>query len=465
MTVALFFVYRATKFGRLASAVAENQRAAASLGHSPGRVAVANWALGSALAALAGALIAPIAYLVPSSLVLLVVPGLAAALVGEFSSFPLAFIGALFIGVMESLATIYITTPGWSDSVPFLVIIVVLIARGTALPLRSFIFDRLPAVGNGKLRPKPTAAVMVVAALLLWFVLQPTWVLAVSVTMVWAIFCLSVVVLTGYAGQLSLAQFVLGGVGAFAAARLMASWHFAFLPAAILGIVITVAFGLVVALPALRTRGINLAIATLGLGIVVFSLILSSYQWAGGDTGITVKSPTLFGWNFSAISFPRRCARRAGRASPRGTDRDERAPRHHRTSPSRRSFERACGSGARGQRHDHEAVRLRSGGSARRRGRNPARLPEHDRHPGPVRRTDVDHGDRRDRGRRPRFIEGPSSVRPCCPVASAPNSSSPSTARSPTFHSPPASFCSTSFEPVMISTHRTRTCYASSLER
>ncbi len=41
---------------------------------------------------------------------------------------------------------------------------------------------------------------------------------------------------------------------------------------------------------------------------MVFSLILSSYQWAGGDTGITVKSPTLFGWNFSAISFPRRYA-------------------------------------------------------------------------------------------------------------------------------------------------------------
>ncbi len=126
--------------------------------------------------------------------------------------------------------------------------------------------------------------------------------------MVWGIFCLSVVVLTGYAGQLSLAQYVLGGIGAFAAARFMASLHLGFIPAAILGVLVTVVFGLVVALPALRTRGINLAIATLGLAIVAFSLVLSSYQWAGGDSGITVHEPTLFGWPFNAIEYPRRYA-------------------------------------------------------------------------------------------------------------------------------------------------------------
>jgi sulfate-transporting ATPase len=307
LTVALYIIYRSTHFGRLASAVAENHRAAASLGHSPERVAVANWAVGAALAALAGALIAPITWLEPSSLVLLVVPALAAALVGQFTSFPLALVGALFIGVAESLATVYITTPGWSDSVPFIVIVVVLIVRGTALPLRSYIYDRLPAVGDGRIKPIPTVGGVAILAVL-FFLLQPTWVVAVAVTLVWGIFCLSVVVLTGYGGQLSLAQYVLGGVGAFATAKFMASGHIDFLAAAILGTLVTVVFGLVMALPALRTRGINLAIATLGLAIVVFSLILSSYEWAGGDSGITVKEPSLFGWPFNSIQYPRRYA-------------------------------------------------------------------------------------------------------------------------------------------------------------
>jgi sulfate-transporting ATPase len=191
--------------------------------------------------------------------------------------------------------------------VPFIVIVVVLIVRGTALPLRSYIYDRLPAVGDGRIKPIPTVGGVAILAVL-FFLLQPTWVVAVAVTLVWGIFCLSVVVLTGYGGQLSLAQYVLGGVGAFATAKFMASGHIDFLAAAILGTLVTVVFGLVMALPALRTRGINLAIATLGLAIVVFSLILSSYEWAGGDSGITVKEPSLFGWPFNSIQYPRRYA-------------------------------------------------------------------------------------------------------------------------------------------------------------
>jgi branched-subunit amino acid ABC-type transport system permease component len=233
-TLILAFVYRYTAFGRLASAVAENQRVAASLGHSPDMIATANWALGAALAALAGSLIAPISFLQPITLTGLVVPALAAGLVGRFSSFSLAFVGSLAIGVAESLMTRYITTPGWSDSVPFFLIVLMLVLGGTSLPLRSFVFDRLPPVGSGKLRWIPLAIALVVMAVLLGTVLPATWILAFTVTMVFGLFCLSVVVVTGYAGQLSLAQFVFGGVGAFAAAKLIASEHFHFVPATLL---------------------------------------------------------------------------------------------------------------------------------------------------------------------------------------------------------------------------------------
>ena len=58
--VALWLLYRYTKFGLATTAVAENERAASAVGLSPDRIAAVNWALGSALAAVAAILIAPI---------------------------------------------------------------------------------------------------------------------------------------------------------------------------------------------------------------------------------------------------------------------------------------------------------------------------------------------------------------------------------------------------------------------
>ncbi len=103
LTVVLALVYRRTSFGRATTAVAEKQRVSASLGHSPDRIATINWALGGALAGLGGILIAPILFLEPTQLVLLVLPAMAAALLGGFSSFPLTFVTAVALGIAQSL--------------------------------------------------------------------------------------------------------------------------------------------------------------------------------------------------------------------------------------------------------------------------------------------------------------------------------------------------------------------------
>jgi len=306
LTAALYAVFRWTSFGRVASAMAENQRAAASLGHSPDRVAVANWALASGIAALAGAILGPITFLQPTQLTLLVVPALAAALLARFVSFPIAFAGALGIGVAQSLTTRYVTVTGWGDSVPFIVIVAYLVLRGSSLPLRSHVLDRLPRVGDGRIRVVPAVVVVGVFAFLIAFVVSPVWAQAFTVTMAFAILTLSVTVVTGYAGQLSLAQYVLAGAGAFAAANLVSHASWSFLPALVGAMVGAALIGVMVALPALRTRGINLAIATLGMGIVLFSLVLSDFKLAGGDTGIRVGNPSIFGWDFGAIVHPYR---------------------------------------------------------------------------------------------------------------------------------------------------------------
>ena len=116
VTALLYAVYRWTPFGRVTTAVAENELAASSFGYSPDAVAAANWAIGSALAGFAGILIAPLVFLEPTGIVLLVVPAMAVALIGGFKSFPITFVAALALGVAQSEIQRYVDQPGWSTA-------------------------------------------------------------------------------------------------------------------------------------------------------------------------------------------------------------------------------------------------------------------------------------------------------------------------------------------------------------
>jgi ABC-type branched-subunit amino acid transport system ATPase component/branched-subunit amino acid ABC-type transport system permease component len=302
ITALLWAIYRFSFFGRLTSAVAENQRATAALGHSPDTIAVVNWMIGAGLAGLAGVLIAPITFLEPNQLALLVVPAIAAALVGNFASFPLAFLGALVVGIGESLTTKYVSNPGWSDSAAFLIIIAVVLIRGRGLPLRSFVLDRLASVGSGRVRIIPLLVAYALLMVLLGRVLPVGWILPTTVTLVAMFFCLSVLVVTGYGGQLSLAQYVIGGLAALLTAQLAGgTTHWPFVLAALVGVAVAVATGALMGIPALRTRGITLAIVTLGLAVVLYSLVLNNLSYNGGTAGIAVDPPTLFGWSIDPL--------------------------------------------------------------------------------------------------------------------------------------------------------------------
>ncbi len=153
LTVVLWAIYKYTRFGLGTTAVAENQRAAATLGWSPDVIATVNWTLGSALAGLAAILISPIVTLQVTILTNLVLAALAGALIASFRSFPIAFVASVVIGVVETLLTRYATQPGLAQSVPFIVIVVVMVATGRDLPLRDFFLQRLPAIGSGRIRP------------------------------------------------------------------------------------------------------------------------------------------------------------------------------------------------------------------------------------------------------------------------------------------------------------------------
>ncbi len=312
LVAVLWIAYRYTRFGLATSAVAENEAVAAAQGWSPMLIATVNWALGGALAGFAGILLAGIVGgLSVDSPVLVVVIALAAALVGNFSSFPLTFFGGLLVGVLESEALHYGNPTGYlkglSTAVPFLVIVVLLVVRGRALPLRSFLADRLPSVGTGRVRPLPV--VLLAAGLVgsLW-VFTGDWTNVVITSSSFAFIALSLVVVTGFAGQLSLAQWSIAGVGALLVGRYAADlWSMPFLLAVAVGALLTVPVGMVVSLPALRVRGVNLAVTTFALSLVLSTMVLSNDIYTGGLLHpANIPPPEIFGWKIDALTHPER---------------------------------------------------------------------------------------------------------------------------------------------------------------
>lgn len=305
VTAVLFVLYRFTRFGRATTAVAESERAAACVGLSPDVIATYNWALGSALAAVAALLIAPVAGLSVSQLTSLALASLAAALVGGFVSFPLTLLGGLAIGVIETQVGRVTSVPGLPSAAPLLIIILILVVTGRSLPLRDFFLQRQPTVGTGRLRVSfIAAAIVVVVALIL--ALSGTWDDAFAVTFSTGIVILSIVVLTGYAGQLSLAQWTLAGVGALIASRLVAYGGWSFLPSIAVAVAGSALVGALFAVPAVRTRGVNLAIITLSLGTAVELMVFNNLSIAKGADGIEVGTPHIFGLNVGSTLYPDR---------------------------------------------------------------------------------------------------------------------------------------------------------------
>jgi len=304
LTAVLAAVQRWTRFGLATTAVAEDPVTASALGYSPDLIAAANWALGSALASLAATLIAPIAGLDASALSLMIVPALAAALVGNFESYPLALTGGMGIGILQAEIGRFVSSPGWGASAPLLIIVGVLVLRGRWLPGRTVAVERPPTVGDGRIGLRTLVYVALGVGLVL--AVSGEWDDALITTTVLGIVLLSVVVVTGYAGQLSLAQMALAAFGAYCTAGIAVYFHVPTLAAGAAAVVLTVALGLVIAVPATRTRGANLAIATLGLAVVIDQLIVSNPERTAWILAQQLPNPSLFGLDLSAIHYPKR---------------------------------------------------------------------------------------------------------------------------------------------------------------
>src|ERR1700728_1628956 len=183
LTVILWAIYKFTRFGVATSAVAENPRAASALAISPNVIATINWAVGAALGGLAAILLVPITSLSADNLSLIVVPILAAAVVGKFSSFPITTLAGLAIGIAQSEVTYYISTPGWSTAVPFIFVTVILFLRGRSIAGREEAFGAMPSVGSGRVPPYLVAIAAGLSLLCIWVALPFDWLVAMQYQM------------------------------------------------------------------------------------------------------------------------------------------------------------------------------------------------------------------------------------------------------------------------------------------
>ena len=306
-TAGLWLLYQRSEFGRQTTAVAENPQSAAALGISPNMISSLNWTLGCAMAGLAGILLIPLTGLMPVILVLMIIPTLAAALIGGFQSFPITLLAGLCIGILQSIIGGISNISGLSDAIPFLAIIIILIIKGRALPLRGFVNDRLPPVSAPHIS-WPKIAIAFAMGCLAIFLLSEDYLAALTGSLITATAIISIILLTGFAGQLSLGQYAFVGAGAFISARLADLYGLPFPLAFIIGVAGTMLFGLIFALPALRTRGINLAVITLGLGVALDSLIFKNKFLTGGFEGTEISPPSLFGIELDSIIYPQRYA-------------------------------------------------------------------------------------------------------------------------------------------------------------
>ncbi len=297
----LWAMYRFTAFGLATRASAESEEGALLLGLAPTPIGLVNWMLAVVIAGVAIIAAAPVTGLDPAGTSLLIVPALGAALLGRFEAVWITLFAGLGIGMLQSeLFNVqsqgdWLPNIGIQQGVPFLVVLIALVWRGSTLPGRDALsVGRLPPAVAPTHTIAVTAAVAVAGVVAL-VVLDSEWRLAIIISGIATIIALSIVVLTGLVGQMSLATFALAGTAAFAMIRSAESLGLPFPFAPIAGIIAAVGIGTLAGLPAFRVRGLTLAVATLAASIAIEELLFKWSWFTGGATGAEVPEPSLFG--------------------------------------------------------------------------------------------------------------------------------------------------------------------------
>ncbi len=299
-------VYKWTKFGLATRAASENEVAAMLGGLSPGTISLINSLIAAFIAGSLGILASSVTQLDPSTLPLQIIPALAAALIASFTSFGLATAAAFGIGILDSLLQLASTEswfpqsggvaiPGTTDLLAFLIIIGVLFWRGARIPGRGEVLEpRLPEA------PRPqhlwrSALIFGGGAAVLLVVFPFDFRNALINTLIGILMALSLVVITGFVGQISIIQLALAGAAGFTISHMASNFGITFPLAALAGIAVAVVIGVLTAVSAVRVRGVSLAVVTLAGAVAIDNFGFQNTTWGGGGLGSPVPEMKWFG--------------------------------------------------------------------------------------------------------------------------------------------------------------------------
>ncbi|MGW0294267.1 ABC transporter permease subunit [Streptomyces tuirus] len=286
-------VIRWTRFGRELRAVVDDRRLAELGGIDADRVAATGWAFGSFTAGLTGVLLAPYVRLDPYGLSLLVMEVVAVAVAARMRSLAVAVVVALGIGVAQSQLT-RLHPSGWAE--PLLqaagtnLFVVALLVAALVLPGVGE-RDALPRTAMARAATPPGAWIVVLVLFLLPLGLAGRDLHTSVQVPALAVILLSLVVVTGRGGQISLGQAAYAGLGALFTA-LLAAGRFPGLPALpelaalAVAVVLVAPLGLLTGWPAIGRRGLALALATFAVGVGVSRFVFAQpYATAGLSLG------------------------------------------------------------------------------------------------------------------------------------------------------------------------------------
>jgi ABC-type branched-subunit amino acid transport system permease subunit len=301
LAAVLALVYQRTRFGLATRASAENEQGAALVGLSAHRIGLGNWVIATVLAGLAGILIAPVSTVDPTSYTLFIVPALGCALVARFTSFGVAAAAGLALGMLQSEMTKLLAVWEWLPDqglpqvLPFALIIVAMTVFSRGVGARGAVGEaRQPLLGRPS-RPYTTTVACFVVGPIALVALHGSLRSAFEASLVSICLALSLVVLTGYVGQVSLAQMSFAGVSAFELTHLAGGVGIPFPFALLLAALAAVPLGLLIGIPALRIRGVNLAVITLAAAFAIDAVLFNNEGFSGGLRGSDVPMPAIVG--------------------------------------------------------------------------------------------------------------------------------------------------------------------------
>ena len=310
--VLLTILLRFTPLGLQMRAAVESRRLVQLDGVNANGVVAVAWIVSSFMASLAGVLLAPIFGAFNSDdYVTLTVAAIAAAAWALLRSLPIAAAVGIGIGVLKTVLQGYIPPDSfWNaavvPSIPFILIVVALLI----LPgMRNLDASRDPLATIDP-PPPPIAAASRAPTMdkiirpLWWIVfagfcvsmltwISDAWTTVFNNGITLSIVLLSITLITGMAGQLSLCQATLAGVGAFTAAQLANHLGLNLLLGGLLGAVLAALVAVILAVLSLRLRGLGLALMTLAAALFFDATFFNTTSITGGSQGVPIQAKWL----------------------------------------------------------------------------------------------------------------------------------------------------------------------------